>query len=224
MAERRRVAVLISGGGSNLQALIDAAREPGGGYPAEIVLAASNRPGALGLERARRAGVPAPAIDPATFPAREAFESALDRALRDAGAEIVCLAGFMRVLTPPFVEAWRDRMLNVHPSLLPAFPGLRTHERALAAGAALHGCTVHLVRPTLDDGPVLVQGAVPVLPGDDAASLAARVLEVEHRCYPRALALLASGRVDVRGERAVVRDEAPGERLVPHPLLLRGRA
>ena len=214
---QRRVVVLISGGGSNLQALVDAAARPG--YPARIMLVASNRPDAFGLERARRAGIPAVAVDHRAFDSREAFEAEVDAALRAAGAELVCLAGFMRLLTPGFVEAWRDRMLNIHPSLLPSFRGLHTHARALAAGVRVHGCTVHLVRFELDEGPVLAQGVVPVLDGDTAETLAARVLEVEHRCYPRALALLASGRARVEGERLLVAEEAAGERLVVHPLL-----
>jgi phosphoribosylglycinamide formyltransferase 1 len=214
---QRRVAVLISGGGSNLQALIDAAARPG--YPARIVLVVSNRPEAYGLERARRAGIPALAIDHRMFGSREAFEAEVEAALRAAGAELVCLAGFLRLLTRGFVEAWRDRMLNIHPSLLPAFRGLHTHTRALAAGVRVHGCTVHLVRFELDEGPVLAQGVVPVLDGDTEESLAARVLEVEHRCYPQALAVFASGRARVEGERLLVADEAAGERLVLHPLL-----
>lgn len=216
---RRRVAVLISGGGSNLQALVDAAASPD--FPARIALVLSNRPDAGGLERAVRAGVPAEAVDHRGFATRELFEAALDARLRAAGAELVCLAGFMRVLTPGFVAAWRDRLLNIHPSLLPAFRGLHTHARALAAGVRIHGCTVHLVRPELDDGPVLVQGAAPVLPGDTEAALAARVLGLEHRCYPLALGLLASGRARVEGERVVIADEAAGERLVLHPRLAR---
>ncbi len=214
---QRRVAVLISGGGSNLQALIDAAARPG--YPARIVLVVSNRPNAYGLERARRAGIPALAIDHRAFGSREAFEAEVEAALRASDAELVCLAGFLRLLTRGFVEAWRDRMLNIHPSLLPAFRGLHTHARALAGGVRVHGCTVHLVRFELDEGPVLAQGVVPVLDGDTEESLAARVLEVEHRCYPQALALFASGRARVEGERLLVTDEAAGERLVLHPLL-----
>ena len=200
----KRTAVLISGGGSNLQALLDAPQAA-----AEIALVVSNRPDAYGLERARRHGVPAELLDHRSFASREAFEARLDRLLRDAGIELVCLAGFMRVLTPSFVEAWHDRLLNIHPSLLPAFPGLHTHARALAAGCQVHGCTVHLVRPTLDDGPILVQGVVPVLPDDDAASLAARVLEVEHRCYPIALDLLARGTVAIDGNRVTVPGGGP---------------
>ena len=217
----RRTAVLISGGGTNLQALLDAGAAGRGG--AEIGLVIGHRPDAFGLERARRAGVAAHLIDHRRFASRDAFDAALDEALTAAGIELICLAGFMRLLTTPFVERWRDRLLNVHPSLLPAFRGLRTHDRALAAGVRVHGCTVHLVRPELDEGPILVQGVAPVLPEDSAPTLAARVLELEHVCYPRALALLASGRARVEGETVVVGPDEPLERLVLHPLLGEGR-
>lgn len=196
---RLKVGVLISGRGSNLQALLDACADPA--FPAEIVAVLSNRPGAAGLERARAAGVAAGVVDHRGFPDRASFEEALDRALRDAGAEFVCLAGFMRLLTPWFVERWHDRMINIHPSLLPAFPGLDTHRRAIEAGVRFTGCTVHFVRAEMDDGPILVQAAVPVLAGDDEPALAARVLEAEHRCYPLALRLVAEGRARVRGIR-----------------------
>lgn len=211
----RRTAVLISGSGSNLQALLDAAEI--GRAAAEIALVVSNRADAFGLERARRKGVAAVVLDHRSFADRTSFEARLDEMLRDAGIELVCLAGFMRVLTAGFVEAWHDRMLNIHPSLLPAFPGLHTHARALEAGCRVHGCTVHLVRPTLDLGPILVQGVVPVLAADDAARLAARVLEIEHRCYPLALDLVARGDVAVDGDH--VHLPADARRLVVHPLL-----
>ncbi len=189
---KRRVGVLISGRGSNLGALLTAARDPA--YPAEIVLVLSNQPSAAGLGLADAAGVPARAIDHRPFKSnRSGHEAALDAALRGAGVEIVCLAGYMRLLTPFLVEAWRDRMLNVHPSLLPAFPGLHTHERALAAGVKLHGCSVHLVTDVMDEGPILAQAAVPVLPDDTADVLAARVLVQEHAIYPAALAAFAAG-------------------------------
>jgi phosphoribosylglycinamide formyltransferase 1 len=210
---RRRAAVLISGGGSNLQALLDATAAPGSS--AKIVLVVGNVPGAFGLERARRAGVSSQLVDHRVFPDRTAFDAALDRALRGAGVELVCLAGFLRVLTAGFVDGWRDRLLNVHPSLLPAFRGLHTHARALRAGVRVHGCTVHLVRAELDDGPILVQGVAPVLPGDDEGTLAARVLELEHRCYPLALEQVASGAVGVDGERV----SGGGPHLVVHPAL-----
>jgi phosphoribosylglycinamide formyltransferase-1 len=192
--------VLISGRGSNLQALLDAAAEPG--YPAKIALVISNRPGASGLERAERAGVPTRVIDHRDYPDRPAFETALTEALEEAGAEAVCLAGFMRVLTGGFVGAWRGRLLNIHPSLLPLFPGLDTHAKALAAGVKLHGCTVHLVSEALDGGAIVGQAAVPVLPDDTAETLAARVLTVEHRLYPHCLRLLAEGRIEVNGNLA----------------------
>lgn len=211
----RRTAVLISGSGSNLQALLDACES--GRCAAEIALVVSNRADAFGLERARLHGVPAAVLDHRGFASRAAFETELDALLRANGIELVCLAGFMRVLTPGFVEAWRDRLLNIHPSLLPAFPGLHTHERALEAGCRVHGCTVHLVRPTLDLGPILVQGVVPVLADDDTATLAARVLEVEHRCYPLALDIVARGVVRIDGDTVVL--PADAERLVLHPLL-----
>ncbi len=189
---KRRAAVLISGRGSNLGALIAAAADPD--YPAEIALVLSNRADAQGLVTARAAGIPARAIPHRDFPDRPAHEAAIHAALTEAGIELVCLAGYLRVLTPFLVERWAGRMLNIHPSLLPALPGLDTHARALAAGCVLHGCTVHLVTTDLDDGPILAQAAVPVLPGDDETTLAARVLAQEHRIYPAALAMLAGGR------------------------------
>ena len=201
---RKKVGVLVSGRGSNLQALLDACADPA--FPAEIVLVISNIPGVFALERAERAGIGTLAIPHKGFPSREAFDAEMDRALRAAGVEIVCLAGFMRLLSAGFVQSWRDRMINIHPALLPAFKGLHTHRRAIEAGVKLHGCTVHLVTPELDDGPILVQAAVPVLAADTEDSLAARVLEQEHLAYPLALRLLAGGRVTVEGNRALIRD------------------
>lgn len=187
-----RVAVLISGRGSNLGALLDAAETPG--YPAEIALVLSNRPDAAGIEMAAQRGVAAHCIDHRRFARdRAAHESAIHAVLLEHGIALVCLAGYMRLLTPFLVGAWAGRMLNVHPSLLPAFPGLDTHARALAAGVKLHGCTVHLVTEQTDAGPILAQAAVPVLPGDTEATLAARVLAQEHRIYPEALRLHAAG-------------------------------
>jgi phosphoribosylglycinamide formyltransferase-1 len=202
---RKKVGVLVSGRGSNLQALLDACADPS--YPAGIVLVISNVPGVYALERAEKAGVPTLTIPHKGFPSREAFDAEMDKALRAAGVEIVCLAGFMRLLSTPFAEGWRGRMINIHPALLPSFKGLHTHRRAIEAGVKLHGCTVHLVTPELDDGPILVQKAVPVLASDDEDTLAARVLEQEHRAYPEALRLLAEGRVTVDGNRALIRDE-----------------
>lgn len=189
---RVRTAILISGRGSNMVALIEAARAAD--FPAEIVLVAANLPEAGGLERARAAGIATASVDHRPFGKdREAFERALDEVLRINQIELVALAGFMRVLTPWFVTRWQGRLLNIHPSLLPAFRGTHTHARALEAGVAEHGCTVHFVVPELDAGPTILQAKVPVLPGDDEASLSARVLEQEHAIYPRALALVASG-------------------------------
>ena len=212
---RLKLGVLISGRGSNLQALIDAAAAPD--FPAEIALVLSNRADAGGLARAAAAGIRQSVISHRDYPDRPSFEAAMDATLRGAGVELICLAGFMRLLTGGFVEAWRDRMINIHPSLLPAFKGLDTHERALAAGVRFTGCTVHFVRAEMDDGPIIVQAAVPVLSRDDADSLAARVLEAEHRCYPLAVRLIAEGRVRVAGERVEIdgAGDAPSTQLNP---------
>ncbi len=183
--------VLISGRGSNMAALIAAAREPG--YPADIMVVVSNQPEAPGLELARAAGVRAEVVDHRAFKGdRAAHDAAIDAVLSEAGVQIVCLAGYMRLLTPRLIDAWAGRMLNIHPSLLPAFPGLHTHERALAAGAKVHGCTVHLVTQAMDEGPILAQVAVPVLADDTPDTLAARVLEQEHLIYPDALRRFAA--------------------------------
>ena len=204
---RLKTAILISGRGSNMQALVDAAADTD--YPAEIVSVISNVPEAGGLERAAQAGISTTAIDHRDFDGRASFENALHAELTEAGVELVCLAGFMRLLTAEFVKRWFDRMINIHPSLLPAFKGLQTHERVLAEGVRFTGCTVHFVRPAMDAGPIIVQGAVPVLPGDDADSLAARVLNAEHRCYPHALRLVANGRTSIVDETVIV-DGAEG--------------
>jgi phosphoribosylglycinamide formyltransferase 1 len=212
---RLKTAVLISGRGSNLQSLIEAAAAPG--YPAEIVLVLSNRAAAAGLDRAREAGIPARIVPHRGFADRECFEAAIDAALREAGVELVCLAGFMRVLTPWFVERWRDRLINIHPSLLPAFPGLHTHERAIAAGTRFAGCTIHYVRAGLDDGPIIAQAAVPVFPDDDAGRLADRVLVAEHRLYPLALRLVAEGRARIVGERVLLEGTVPAAASLLNP-------
>lgn len=212
---RRKVAVLISGRGSNLRALLDAAAAPD--YPAEIALVVSNVPGAGGLAHAALAGVPAVTIDHRGFPDRDSFERALEAPIRDSGAELICLAGFMRLLTAGFVERWRDRVLNIHPSLLPSFRGLDTHARALAAGVRFAGCTVHFVRPAMDDGPIIVQAAVPVHADDDEDRLAARVLVAEHRCYALALRLVAAGRARVVDERVVVDGAAAPDLFLLNP-------
>ncbi len=212
---RTRVAILVSGRGSNMQALIEATRAAE--YPAEIVLVISNLPDAAGLDYARTAGVATAVVDHRGFADRRSFEAAIDAQLRAAGTDLICLAGFMRLLTPEFVVAWRDRILNVHPSLLPAFRGLDTHARALAAGVRFSGCTVHFVRAEMDDGPIVAQAAVPVRSDDDAERLARRVLAAEHKVYPQALALVASGRARVEGERVVVTGAAAPESVLFNP-------
>lgn len=214
---RRRVAVLISGRGSNMAALLAAAADPA--YPAEIVLVLSNRADAAGLAHAAAHGVPTAVVESRAFKGdRAGFEAAMEAEVARHGAEIIALAGFMRVLTEGFVARWEGRMINVHPSLLPAFPGLDTHARALAAGVRLHGCTVHLVTAGVDEGPILAQAAVPVLPGDTEARLAARVLAEEHRLYPAALAWLAAGRVRIEEGRAVVAGTATASGAMLNPL------
>ena len=191
MKRRLRTAILISGRGSNMAALIEAARSPD--YPAEIALVVSNKSEAGGLAIAKRAGVATAAIDPKIYAGRDEFEASMQAMLDIHRIELVCLAGYMRILGAPFVNHWRGRMINIHPSLLPAYRGLHTHERALADGASEHGCTVHFVEPELDAGPVISQARVPVLVGDDADTLSARVLVEEHRLYPQALAKVAEG-------------------------------
>lgn len=198
---RRRTAILISGRGSNMEALLRAMEVPE--FPAEAVLVFSNRADAGGLAIARAAGVETATLSHRDYPSREAFDRAVDAVLIEHGVEVVCLAGFMRVVSPWFCERWLGRMISIHPALLPAFKGLDTHARALEAGVKIHGATVHFVVPELDAGPIIAQGAVPVLDGDTADSLAARVLEQEHVIYPRALAMVASGRVRLVDGRAV---------------------
>jgi len=189
MTTRVRTAVLISGRGSNMSALIESARRED--FPAEIALVLSDRARAAGIKSAQAAGVAAFALDYRTFSARTEFETTVTVALVAAGVELICLAGFMRILSPGFVERWRGRILNIHPSLLPDLRGLHTHERALAERRAEHGCTVHFVTAELDAGPIVAQARVPILPGDDAGLLAARVLVEEHRIYPQALDAVA---------------------------------
>lgn len=198
---RLRTAILISGRGSNMDALIAAARAPD--YPAEIALVASNRPDAEGLARAKAKGFAVAAVDHKIYAGREEFERSLQIVLETHRIDFLCLAGFMRLLTPWFIERWRGRMLNIHPALLPAYRGLRTHERALADGVKIHGCTVHFVVPEMDEGPIVAQAAVPVLDADTPQTLAARVLQQEHVIYPMALRLVASGAVRAEGNRVL---------------------
>src|SRR6204780_1480140 len=200
---KKRVAVLISGRGSNMIALIEAAKAKD--YPAEIVLVVSNRTNALGLARARPLGVTTAVVHHQRFGHREAFDRAVDDELAAHRIEIVCLPGFMRLLTPWFVTHWTGRMINIHPALLPQFKGLHTHRRALEAGVTQHGATVHFVSPEMDSGPIVLQDSVPVREGDTEETLAARVLEVEHRIYPQALRLVAEGRVTLAAATAATR-------------------
>ena len=194
-AGKKRVAILISGRGSNMEALIRASKARG--YPAEIVGVLSNKADAGGLAFAADAGIDTAVRSHKDFASREEFDAALDEVLRGWNVDIVCLAGFMRLLTPGFTNRWEGRMLNIHPSLLPAYRGLHTHERALEAGAVEHGCSVHFVTAGLDEGPTILQARVPVLPGDTADTLAARVLVEEHRIYPEALAMVSRGEAGV---------------------------
>jgi phosphoribosylglycinamide formyltransferase 1 len=194
---RKRTAILISGRGSNMAALVAAARAPD--FPAEIVLVLSNKPDAAGLSLAKNAGVAAAAVDPKIYAGRDEFEGSMQALLDIHRIELICLAGFMRILSAPFVTRWRGRIINIHPSLLPAFRGLDTHARALAAGVKLHGCTVHFVEPELDAGPIIAQSATPVLDDDTPETLAARVLAKEHELYAQALRLVAAGRVRIEG-------------------------
>lgn len=200
-AARKRVGILISGRGSNMMSLVEAARSPD--YPAEIVLVVSNRPEAQGLAWATAQGIPAIALDHKGYRSREEFDDQIDRLMKASGVDLIACAGFMRLMTPGLVENWRNRMINIHPSLLPSFKGLNTHERALAAGVRIAGCTVHAVRHEMDTGPVLGQAAVPVHGDDTAETLAARVLAAEHKLYPQILNLLASGQISIDGDTVI---------------------
>lgn len=186
-----KIAILISGRGSNMERLIEAAAAPD--YPAEIVTVISNRPDASGLQTAARADIPTKAIDHKAFDSRAAFDAALEQALEKADVDLVCHAGFMRILTDEFAARWEGRMVNIHPSLLPSFKGIRVQQQAIDAGATISGCTVHYIIPALDSGPIISQAAVPVLAGDTADTLSARILEAEHVLYPAAVRMIASG-------------------------------
>jgi phosphoribosylglycinamide formyltransferase-1 len=206
---RKRTGILISGRGSNMQALVRAAQDHD--YPAEIAVVISNRADAKGLDFARAQGIATEIVDHKSFRAREDFDRALDATLRRHQIELVALAGFMRIMTPGFVDQWRDRIINIHPSLLPGYQGLHTHERVLADGATRHGCSVHFLRHAVDTGPIIAQARVPVLKSDTPETLAQRVLDAEHKIYPKALALVASGAVRVEGEKIVAL--SPGVKL-----------
>ncbi len=197
-ANKTTTAILISGRGTNMEALINAASDPE--YPAKIELVVSSNPKAGGIEIARSKNIPVEVIDHKEFESREAFDNALNGALNNVNAELICNAGFMRLLTEKFVKDWHNRNLNIHPSLLPAFKGLNTHERAIASDVKISGCTVHFVRHEMDSGPIIAQAAVPVLPNDTPQTLKQRILKAEHKLYPKALKLLASGAIRVSGE------------------------
>ncbi len=214
---KKRLGILISGRGSNMRSLVEAARAPG--YPAEVVVVISNRPDAAGLAFAKENGIPALGLDHERYESREHFEGQLQTVLMASKVDLVACAGFMRLMTPGFVEQWRDRMLNIHPSLLPSFKGLHTHERALEAGVRVAGCTVHVVRAGMDEGPIVAQSAVPVLAGDTAETLGARVLAAEHKLYPHALALFAREDVRVEGEKIVFKQQINQNEVLFSPAL-----
>lgn len=199
--ERKRTVVMISGRGSNMAALVAAAEEIG--YPARIAGVVSDKADAPGLDFANRAGIPTRVVARSEFASRDLHDGAIDEALEELQAEIVCLAGYMRRLSPGFVRKWGGRVINIHPSLLPAFKGLNPHGQALDAGVRIHGCSVHFVTPAIDAGPVIAQAAVPVMLDDTEASLSARVLRMEHKLYPQALRLVAEGKVRMQGDRVV---------------------
>jgi len=210
-----KLAVLVSGRGSNLQALIDACKAEG--FPAEIVLVLSNKAGAYGLERAREAGIATTVLNHKDYEDREKFDAAMSEQITAAGAELVCLAGFMRLLSDGFVRRWRDRLINIHPSLLPAYKGLHVHERVIEEGARFSGCTVHFVRPAMDEGPIISQAVVAVHPTDTPDDLAARILEQEHAIYPRAVKYIAEGRVRVSAERVLIDEHTVPEGALSNP-------
>ena len=199
---RLRTAILISGRGTNMQALLDYCSTTNAA--AEIKIVESNTPDAFGLKRANEAGIPTEVINHKLYSDRDAFESAITKTLKLHNIELICLAGFMRLLTSSFVDRWRDKLINIHPSLLPAFKGINTHERALEAGVRFSGCTVHYVRSEMDCGPIIIQAVVPIFPEDNAESLAMRVLAAEHRCFPQALSLIARGKTQIVEEKVLI--------------------
>ena len=203
----KKIVILISGRGTNMETVVRACARDG--WPAQVAAVISNRPDAAGLAFAAENGIPATVVDHRDFTARDAFDQALARVIDGFEPDLVMLAGFMRVLTDAFVERYAGRMINIHPSLLPCFPGLKTHQQALDAGVRVHGASVHFVTPTLDHGPIVAQAAVPVMAGDDAATLASRVLAVEHIIYPRAVRWFVEGRLAIDGERVVLTPPEP---------------
>ena len=214
---RYKIAILISGRGSNMAALIAACKDEG--YPADVALVISNRPDALGLEIARAADIPTRVIEHGDFDSREEFDAAMTAALAAAEVRLICLAGFMRLLSAEFCQRWRDSLINIHPSLLPAFKGLHVHDRMLESGVRIAGCTVHFVRPEMDEGPILVQAAVAIAADDTPETLAARILVQEHRIYPLAVRLIAEGRARTAGGMVAIETyELPDDVLINPPL------
>jgi phosphoribosylglycinamide formyltransferase-1 len=211
-----KLAVLISGRGSNLQALIDACADSE--FPAEIALVLSNKPTAYGLTRAAEAGIPVQSIDHKTFGSRQEFDAQMTKVMTEAGAELVCLAGFMRLLSDDFCTYWHNRMINIHPSLLPSFKGLDVHQAALDAGVKFSGCTVHYVRPEMDSGPIIAQAVVPILADDTADALASRILIEEHKIYPEAVRLIANGNVKIENDIAKITDQLSPTFSVSNPI------
>ena len=213
---RYKIAILISGRGSNMAALIAACKDEG--YPADVALVISNRPDAPGLEIARAADIPTQVIEHGDFDSREDFDAAMTAALAAAKVRLICLAGFMRLLSTEFCQRWRDSLINIHPSLLPAFKGLHVHERMLETGVRIAGCTVHFVRPEMDEGPILVQAAVAIAADDTPETLAARILVQEHRIYPLAVRLIAEGRARTAGGMVAIEAyELPNDVLINPP-------
>lgn len=210
MSKKLRLGVLASGGGTNLQSIIDRCRD--GSLDAEIVIVICNNPGAGALERAARSGLSTRCINHRDFPRREDFDTAVVTALQDAGVELVVLAGFMRIITQTFIDAFPERVINIHPALLPAFPGLHVQQQAIDYGARFSGCTVHFVDGGVDTGPILIQAVVPIMQDDTADSLAARILEQEHRIYPRAIQLIAENRVRINGRQVFIEPACPAGR------------
>jgi phosphoribosylglycinamide formyltransferase-1 len=218
VTERLRLGCLASGGGSNLQTIIDRCRD--GSLPAEISVVISNKPDSGALQRARRAGIPALCIDHRNYPSREDFDRAVVAALLEAGVELIVLAGFMRLISDVFLDAFPGRIMNIHPALLPAFPGLHVQRKALEYGARVTGCTVHFVDGGVDTGPIVIQAVVPILDDDTEESLSARILEQEHRIYPRAIELFAQGRLRIDGRRVRIEPPLPpGREVLVHPPL-----
>lgn len=212
---KTKVAILISGRGSNMRSLIQACEAED--YPAEVSVVISNKPDAGGLDYASAANIPCEVVNHREFDSRWSFDAKLDEVIRSYDVDMVCLAGFMRLLTPGFVEKWTDKMLNIHPSLLPSFKGAHAHEDAIAAGVKVTGCTVHFVIPEMDAGPIIAQAVVPVSPEDNALTLSERVLKAEHQCYPMALKLVAGGRVSVEGNKAIIKDAAMNDTILLNP-------